>query len=161
MTVLDRSDWMVDGVLITRKKMPNGETRTRMKLPDGTATIFTEMEEYSWDKSSLPWQEPHFHKGLTECYLVVKGLVCVIDFFSDNKKPPRCTRYTIGQHFKMWPGQAHCILLSPSAILQTTRYGSPIGNPEKEGKDWWPYPELDSFISRMHGIRFKNLFRFD
>lgn len=39
------------------------------------------------------------------------------------------------------PNEYHLVLLGPETIIQITTYGSPVGNPEREGLDWWPSGE--------------------
>ena len=146
MDTLGRSQWQVGGVDVTKKVMPNGEKRTRIGLPGGMAISITEMVVYSLDISPLPWQNAHFHKGLTEDYLVLKGWAFFASSFSGEA--PRYEMCHIGSHIRVDPERAHCVLLGPGTLLQTTVHESPIGNPEKKGNDWWPCFDFDARIAQ-------------
>ena len=51
--------------------MPNGETRTRMSFPNGSAYILTSRE----DCANGSWQNSHYHKSVLETYIVQEGKV--------------------------------------------------------------------------------------
>lgn len=57
---------------VSVKSMLNGETRWRMRLDDGLTTTITRMPEWRWE-DGIPWQSAHYHKGLTEQYMIIHG----------------------------------------------------------------------------------------
>lgn len=132
----ERNDVDLGFAKLTQKTMPNGEVRTRMKLPNGVATTITEMPH--WDpRDGLPWQEEHFHRGLTECYLIIKGSLILV--YNDGSVGVEYLRSEGVFQSKIFiPGEHHLVLSSPGCVFQTTTYGIPIGNPDKNRNDWWP-----------------------
>lgn len=145
MVALKRIDEQVGNVTITQKEMPNGETRTRTKFLDGTTSSLTTMGDWPCNES-LPWQEAHYHVGLIEDYLVLEGWICIVACRLGER--PIYMTYRAGTHSRIDPDIAHSVLLGPHTMLVTATHGSPVGNPEKKGNDWWPYPDIDTLIEQ-------------
>ena len=148
----ERSDHDLGFAQVTQKVMPNGEVRTRMKLPDGLSTTITHMPNWKWE-DDIPWQEAHFHKGLTEDYLVLAGWVCIMVLSDNDVSYVRCLHHhyvpNAKAHVRIDSGIPHCVLLGPDAVLSTVIRGVSIGNASKNGNDWWPYHGFEKIISRV------------
>jgi mannose-6-phosphate isomerase-like protein (cupin superfamily) len=135
-----RFDTSFPGGLLTQKVMPNGETRTRLKFKTGLISTVTQMPEWKWE-DGIPWQEAHFHKGLTERYVVLSGWMAYVLEVVPAGYTPHQVR--AGELITFGSGQEHLILLSPGAVVLTTLMGNPVGNPERENQDWWPAVRSD------------------
>lgn len=125
-----------DGSEYTRKVMPNGEVRTRMRFSDGTITTITEAADWKPDDASeLPWQEAHCHLGLTEVYTLLGGWAQFISL-----KPNICvSRLEVpGTTVTFDPYISHVVLLGPKAKIHTLLFGEKVPNSEKNNSDWWP-----------------------
>jgi hypothetical protein len=119
--------------------MANGEERRRFVSPSGTR--MSETVGSHWDlNDEFPWQEVHFHKGLSEYYLVVQGWAL---FISEHEKLLTTVQLEVGDTIKFDPLVAHVVLLGPGAIITTQLIGQAIGNPDKNGEDWWPVTDKD------------------
>jgi mannose-6-phosphate isomerase-like protein (cupin superfamily) len=138
----DRTDLKVEllgsEVELTGKKMPNGETRRRVRMSDVTINV-TQSKRGGW-------QEAHFHKGLHETYTVIVGMMVVafdetLEGASEN--PPvgsvsvEVEMLELGDSVTVGAGEAHNIYLYPGTTITTVVYGEPVGNPGKKGNDWW------------------------
>ncbi len=132
----DRSDHDLGFAKVTRKVMSNGEIRTRIKFPNGITMTMTEMPDWKWqDEAPAPVQDGHYHKGLTEVYYVLKGWMLYVGLIASTRDIHVVEQ---GETVTFHPNMPHMVLLGPEAIIQTTKYGSSVGNPERKGSDWWP-----------------------
>lgn len=139
----ERVDLSFCGGTVTRKVMPNGETRTRMKLNDGPTTTITEIPRWKWSEC-VPVQEGHFHRGLTEIYVVLKGWMLYV-----GPVVPAGYEIQVVERHRMvtfTPGEPHLILLGPDAVIQTTTTGSRMCNLDRLGQDWWPVGKYYSSV---------------
>ena len=116
------------------KQMPNGEIRASIEF-GGLVTIITLLPKDATSK----WQDPHFHRGIAETYVVGEGAVLLVDIV---ERRTRVRRYTSGNSFTVLPNTHHNIRISSGTVISTTKHGTPVPNPERKGKDWYPSPEL-------------------
>ena len=122
--------------------MPNGEKRLRFKQPDGFTVTSTIANQWK-PEEGLSWQEPHFHKGISESYFLISGEVWFVWcegnlVFSQNLKEP-------GENIDFKPLVPHLVILAPGAHIVTAQSGQEVGNPDRKGNDW--YPVEDTFWS--------------
>ena len=124
--------------------MPNGEERTRMRFANGSATVITRSP--SWeptDDDELPWQEAHYHAGMTEVYTLVRGWA---QFIWLNPKVGVSRLDSPGTTLTFQPGVSHLVLLGPGAEISTLLFGLGVPNYERSNNDWWPAPERFSTV---------------
>lgn len=139
----DRTVEIIPGYSIdfTRKVMPNGEERERIKYPDGSTLITT--KQGPWE-SDVPWQPGHQHIGRFENYILLKGFMLFV--FQLGPYDRIETRYyeKAGDSISFNPPVPHMVLLGAHTIIKTLQFGDPIGNPDRKNDDWWPLiPELE------------------
>ena len=134
----DKSDHNLGFAKVTQKVMPNGETRTRMRLPSDITTTITEMPDWKW-QDGVPVQEGHYHKGLMEKYIILKGWMLYVSSVVPAGYDARVAEK--GEMVTFYPNEHHLVLLGPETIIQTTTYGSSMGNPKRNDLDWWPSGE--------------------
>lgn len=135
----DRRDHDLGFAIVTEKIMPNRENRRCMRLPDvDISTSITCMPDWQW-QDGAPVQEGHYHRGLTEVYLVLRGWMLYVSdviqdgyFFNIVEK---------GEVVTFTPLSRHLVLLGPETIIQTTTHGTVVGNSERQDQDWWPTGE--------------------
>jgi hypothetical protein len=130
----------LNGIPVTfaAKEMPGGAMRYRLTL--GTKATF-----HLTEGGRGGWEEAHFHKGLYEHYVVMKGkiIVAIEDALADESRIS-LRPYHEGEAVTVKPNCVHNVFLCPFSIIAVTKWGEPIGNPAKQGKDWW---EADSRFS--------------
>lgn len=130
----DRSEHNLGFAEVTRKVMPNGEIRIRVRLPGDISTSITYMPVWQW-QNGAPVQEGHYHRGLTEVCLVVTGwMLCVSDVIQDGYYFNIVEK---GEVVTFTPFSHHLVLLGPETIIQTTMHGPAVGNPEVQDLDRW------------------------
>lgn len=117
------------GFVADGRIMDNGERRIRIKAPDGTAYIRTEMDRDG------AWQNAHYHRGVFETYIVERGWIVAAEHWKLNQ---RCAVYVPGGIFTSRQYVEHNILMPRGAVIHTVQHGRPIGNPDKNGNDWYP-----------------------
>ena len=115
------------------KEMPNGETRISALFPGGTRRITTIAS------GEGGWQVGHFHKGISEEYSVEKGFM-VLAYLCPFKKRETWRPVLKGDKVLIPPPEPHNVWLSPGAVITTVQSGKPVGNPFKEGRDWYLAP---------------------
>lgn len=117
------------GLLLGREVQhgTNGETRERIRFPDGTACIRTLASEAGW-------QNAHVHQRVRESYLVRAGQVLFAE--RDGNGELRGHLYRQGEEFRTIPGRAHNLYVFAGADFLTTKHGG-------AAKDWVASPELD------------------
>jgi hypothetical protein len=145
------------------KLMPNGELRTQMTFGEFSTTVTRSSLE-----AELKWQNPHYHKGLMETTIVLRGWVACASLV------PEFDVFTVKIHFAgedtsviaTMPGHEHSMVIAPGSVTQTTKHGIPAGNPDNKGNDWWTAEVLADLevcslgvrdIARMTGIDIKRL----
>ncbi len=118
-----------------------------MRFSDGPTTAVTQAADWTPDDvSELPWQDPHFHVGLTEVYTLMSGWAQFI-WLQPNIGVSRLD--VPGTTITFQPGTPHLVLLGPNAEISTTLFGEKVGNPDQNNSDWWPVKE--SFFSAIKG----------
>ena len=123
----------------TRKVMPNGEERTRMRFATGPATVITRSPDWKPnDGNDLPWQEAHYHEGLTEVYILMRGWA---QFIWLNPKAGVSRLEVPGTTLTFQPRIPHLVLLGPGAEISTLLFGLSVPNYERNNNDWWPVPK--------------------
>jgi mannose-6-phosphate isomerase-like protein (cupin superfamily) len=115
------------GIVPEAVEMPNGEKRLRF----GPNYIYTL-------DSKKAWQNPHFHKGLSEFYAVEDGSMA---FAEDVDGKMTIKVYRAGEYVLSRPGHAHNVYLPEGSAIHTVKFGTPVPNPDKNGADWWPASE--------------------
>lgn len=115
------------GITLDAERMGNGEARLRL----GGNYILTL-------DSKGAWQNSHYHMGSMEFYAVQKGWMA---FAEQVEGEVKVTVYQAGEHVLSRPSHAHNVYLPDGAAIHTVKFGKPIGNPDKNGADWWPASE--------------------
>ena len=141
----DRFDVVLGDAQVTGNHMDNDEYRLRIKL-HGTRVSLTLMPP--WDlMGDSPWQEEHFHKGLTEHYVVLVGWAVFI-YADKDRTQIECKLIQAGSRpstISFGPGEPHRVLLGPGTIISTRVEGEKVPNPSRKQEDWWPSSVTASF----------------
>lgn len=125
--------------------MENGEERRRVIFPSGVRV--SETLASHWEKEDgFPWQDVHYHRGLTEHYLVQYDWVGFL-FEKDTRLVWQVVQ--AGEHIMFSPGEPHLVLMGPGSVMVTTLLGVPVGNPDRNGEDWWSYDDYAWDVERM------------
>lgn len=139
---------------VIRRKMPNREIRTQMRLGPDYSVGITEMPDWKWE-DGVPWEEEHLHRGRWQKYSILNGWALVMKLVgSGEDKSPIFIMLIQRPGYKtdldVEPGVPHRVLLGPGSILSTTKYGNGkrIRNKKKKGSDWW----ASEHISKQLGI---------
>lgn len=130
-----------------------GELRTRVVFPNGHAKV-----NYTVASKGEPrWENTHLHKGLTELYIVLCGGMYIVwqdldGTFLQKYLSAECS-------ITIEPGVPHTVMKSPSAIILTTSFGKPVGNPERKDNDWWPPVNqlIETYLKELGPLKFSNL----
>jgi len=133
-----------------RAEFTSGRIQTQVETSDGTLLVYTEMSDYDMYAGSLPWQEPHTHRGLTESYTLIDGW---IHFIYGLGTTSSCHFTESGQTIRFLPRVPHVVLLGPKAKLSTVCFGTPIPNPERNGIDWWPADNVFAVPALLEQLR--------
>ena len=142
------------GGTFTFKEMPNGEMRRRFVSPNGTRMSETVGPDWDSTEGNFPWQDAHYHRGLTEHYFVQSGWVGFL-FEKDGKL--QWQRVETGGHICFPPLVAHKVLMGPQAVMATLLLGTSIGNSERKEDDWWPVP--NEYLWELEKIKIEETFR--
>ena len=121
------------GMKFPANQMDNGEYRFRMMGPDNSGYIRTVMPET--DKG---WQNSHFHKGIYETIVVQKGWIGVVDLLPDGTR-----KVAVRKANDVWtshPEHPHNIYMAAGAVTHCVKHGDDVGNPAKNGADWYEAP---------------------
>jgi len=163
MEVLSRTDEKVkvtEGEInITEKYMANGEVRKRVKYPGGTSFSLTKAADWK-PEDGLPWQDAHCHKGLTEVYTLLSGIIVFI-----HRKDIKQSKFSMdwlnvpGQTIAFNPLNYHVVLLGPNAVISTQLFGSGVPNSNRKNNDWWPADENFMKEAKDFGEFFLNKYR--
>lgn len=143
----DRTDLKVDllgsEVELTGKKMKNGQTRRRVRMGDITVTITT--------ASVAAWEDAHFHKGSRETYTVIKGrMALAIEDGKGDSVHRDVHLLSPGMSVTTEVGDAHNVYLYADTVIGVFVYDEPVGNPDRNGNDWWPAsPEFDAWSKSL------------
>ncbi len=143
---LTLDDCNAQGVKFAGREMDNGELRFSVNAGDGSAYIRTVMlpgQEPAWQNSHyhggeiLKPGQPELQKGVVELILVQSGWVVAADLLPDGT--PMLNLFEVGEYWISQPGVPHNIF--QAGVTHCLKYGEPVGNPEKNGADWYPAPE--------------------
>ncbi len=116
------------GIIPNAERMStNGEIRLRL----GSDYIRTL-------KSGGGWQNAHFHRGVKEFYAVVSGWMA---FAEEVEGQLSIKIVKAGESVESQPDHVHNVYLPVGADIHTVKYGASVGNPDKNGADWWPADE--------------------
>jgi|GEM_PF-3193128 len=121
------------------RKEDDDEVRHSVSLPDGSKWIVT--------RSKRPhWQNAHFHKGLTETYVVQQKWMVAATHWNGLplKRPNSVQKFNKSKIVSFAPGLQHNIYLPEGALIHTIKTGKAVSNPDKQsGADWWEAEDLD------------------
>ena len=126
-------DCLAQGMKFANNQMDNGEYRFRLMGPDNSGYIRTVMP--ATDKG---WQNSHYHKGIYETIVVQKGWISVVDLLPDGTRKVR-----VCQKNDVWTSQpetSHNIYMPAGAVTHCVKHGDDVGNPAKNGADWYEAP---------------------
>ena len=116
------------GITTKYSEMPtNHEVRFRMNCSDGTAYIKT-----LTSKEMEGWQNAHYHKGLSETYIVGEGSIILAEV-KNNKII--CQEYNRGEVFTIKPNVSHNIYMRKGSTIHTVKHGKAVTS--KDSVDWW------------------------
>ena len=134
------------GVKFGGRVMENGEMRFSANFANGSDYIQTVMapdQQGAWQNSHyhggrilLPG-EPPLAKGIIELIIVHSGWVAAADLLPDGTR--MLNVYSRGEMWISRPGIPHNVY--QRGVTHCIKYGEPVGNPEKNGADWWPAPQ--------------------
>ncbi|MGN7761464.1 hypothetical protein [Paenibacillus sp. 22594] len=117
------------GIDTMHQEMDTGERRFRLVCSDGSSYVRTEAS------NTGGWQNSHYHKSLTEFYVVQKGWLVYTEYSSDDKLIMKYLEQ--GDSILVKPFVHHNLFMSANTVTHVIKYGGGIGN------DWHPSPELD------------------
>ena len=118
------------GIDTFHQEMDNGERRFRLVSSDGSSYIRTEASNHGG------WQRSHYHKSLTELYVVQKGWLVYAEYASDDQVVLK----------NLEQGESilhHNLYMSAYCVTHVIKYGGEIEN------DWYPSPELDKLTIHL------------
>lgn len=118
------------GVETLHQLMDNGERRFRLISSDGTSYIRTEAS------GEGGWQNSHFHKELTEFYVVQSGWLVYAELSAEGKLSLR--RMKQGEAILVIPFTSHNLYMSPYTVTHVVKYGVNVTQ-----TDWFPSSDLD------------------
>jgi hypothetical protein len=142
--VVEKFDIFDCGYRVDGRRMDNGELQFRLRAPDGAAYIRTEAGVES------AWQNAHAHKGIRETYIVERGWLVAAEAHQQHKT---VRLYLPGAIFTSEPGVDHNVFLPRGAVIHTVQHGTPVGNPERNGNDWFPSSVGFDLWSKSLGVR--------
>lgn len=123
-----------NNILMSIEKMPNTETRYRIKIDDNTLYSITKSGE------ELAWQNSHYHTNCNELYLVQKGKVLIV-----MQEAEKITKKIIetGEMIAIKPNISHNIYMFENTETCVLKYGDVKQN------DWHPDKILDSVCKNI------------
>ena len=122
------------GVAVASQVMDNGEARHRMMCEGNKQGYILTVAG-----SEGGWQNAHYHGGNREFYAVVTGWMAFADIYEGQPRI-RVIGPDDGEVCSQ-PGVPHNVYLPPGGAIHTVKWGTAVGNPEKNGADWFPAPE--------------------
>lgn len=124
------------GIETVHQVMDNGERRFRLVSSDGSSYIRTE------GSNEGGWQNSHYHKSLTEFYIVQSGWLVYAELSADGNLTLKYMGQ--GESISVKPMNHHNIYMSPFTVTHVVKYGS--GGIKA---DWSPSPELDNLTKHI------------
>jgi hypothetical protein len=120
------------GIDFLCSRMDNEELRFRIIDEKGWGYILTKMPE-----TVCGWQNSHYHKGISETYIVQKGWIGFAELLPNGEITMKV--YRKNDQFSTLPGHAHNVYMAAGAITHTVKHGNcSLVN------DWFESPELDT-----------------
>ena len=133
------------GIEVNFELMNNGEKRYRLVSSDGSSYCRTVAAEYG------AWQNSHYHKILSEFYVVQSGWIVYAEISPNGE--PVLRRFNEGESVTVNPLVHHNIYMSSNTVTHTIKYGDGSSD-----IDWFPSIQLDNFtksISENELLRLK------
>ena len=127
---LSTQDMRDHGVNFGGREMDNGELRFSLTVR-GSGYVWTESS-----KARGEWQNAHYHLGVGELYIVQYGRMAFVTQSADGTRHVRIL--LPGDMVATVTGEHHNLYLFPDSGIHTVKHGMPVGNPEKNGADWYP-----------------------
>jgi len=124
------------GVETMHQLMDNGERRFRLRSSDGTSYIRTEAANEGG------WQNSHYHKKLTELYVVQSGWLVYAELSTEDKLSMRSLKQ--GDFILVNPFIHHNLYMSPYTVTHVIKYGSNVTH-----TDWFPSYKLDKLTKHI------------
>ena len=131
--------------------LTNGEARFRLNCDDGTAYIRTETKD-----RAEGWQKAHYHRGLSETYIVQKGSILFVEF----KEHEIFSRiYKAGEIFTIPKQVPHNVYMMEDSIIHTIKHGESMFHPEKleDKADWWDDAEFCEKLNSLKGCSIEEI----
>ncbi|MFK3938123.1 GNAT family N-acetyltransferase [Alkalihalobacillus sp. NPDC078783] len=123
------------GMETNHERMTNGEHRFRLSHVDGSSYCRTEATEAGWQNS-------HYHKGITEWYVVQRGWIAYAERSSTNSF--HLTILEEGDGITVQSMISHNIFMSDNSVIHTIK-----ATKAKLENDWFASPELDTYTSQF------------
>ena len=123
-----------NNILVSVEKMPNTETRYRLKIDENTLYSITKSGD------NISWQNSHYHKYCNELYLVQKGRVLIV--IQDEKEISKKILEE-GQMIEIKPNVPHNIYMFENTETCVLKYGDVKQN------DWYPDENLDNICKKI------------
>lgn len=124
------------GIETLHQLMDNGERRFRLISSDGTSYIRTEAPNEGG------WQNSHFHKELTELYVVQSGWLVYAELSSEGELSLKSMKQ--GDSILVNPFIHHNLYMSPYTVNHVIKFGSNVTQ-----TDWFPSSELDKLTKHI------------
>ena len=138
------------GINFPCSQMDNGEYRFRLMGSDNSGYIRTVMPD-----SDHGWQNAHYHKGVMEVVVVQAGWVGVADLLPNGTRKVRV--FWKNDMWMFHPGYSHNIYMPAGAVTHCIKHGDGVGNPKKDGADWYESPP--DFDAWSKSLREADIFR--
>jgi oxalate decarboxylase/phosphoglucose isomerase-like protein (cupin superfamily) len=124
------------GIETAHQEMDNGERRFRLVCSDGCSYVRTEATKESG------WQNSHYHKHLTELYVVHSGWMAFAELSPDGELILK--HMGQGSMITVYPLVRHNIYMSPFTVTHVIKYG------DGDSKvDWFASHELDKLTKHI------------
>ncbi|MEK3724707.1 hypothetical protein [Paenibacillus sp. FSL H8-0034] len=124
------------GIETVHQQMENGERRFRLVSSDGSSYIRTEASSVGG------WQNSHYHKELTEIYIVQSGWFVYAELTSYGELSLKFIKE--GEAIIFIPLVHHNLFMSPFTVTHVVKYGA--GGIEV---DWFASTELDKLTKHI------------
>jgi mannose-6-phosphate isomerase-like protein (cupin superfamily) len=122
------------GIRTSHSRMSNGEMRYRLVAQDGSGYARTEA-------AAGGWQNSHYHKGVTETYIVQDGWAAFAEL---HEARLRLWIMRPGDIHTTRPGVSHNVYMSGSAVTHVVKHGG-----SGQVDDWFADPGLDSLTKHL------------
>ena len=123
-----------NNISMSIEKMPNTETRYRIKIDNNTLYSITKSGE------KLSWQNSHYHKDCNELYLVQEGKILIV--IQDKEKISKKILIK-GQMIDIKPNISHNVYMFEDTETCVLKYGDVKPN------DWHSDKNLDNICKEI------------